>query len=97
VRGGTRPGLAVVARVIGLAWIGAARALRLPGGALSPREYGQAERLLLRSHRGYVVLAIFVLAVAFGVNVLVFTVVNGLWIRPLAFPHADRLVPSAGP
>jgi predicted permease len=84
--------LAVIVGVIGLAWLGRLRAPRLPTGALSPREFGIATRLLFRSHRGYVALATFVLAVAVGVNVLVFTVVNALWIRPLPYPDADRLV-----
>jgi len=34
----------------------------------------------------------FVLAVSIGVNLLVFTVVNALWIRPLPFPEPDRVV-----
>jgi putative ABC transport system permease protein len=33
-----------------------------------------------------------VLAVAIGVNLLVFTVVNALWIRPLPFHEPDRVV-----
>ncbi len=34
----------------------------------------------------------FVLAVAVGVNLLVFTIVNALWIRPLPFPDPERVV-----
>ena len=33
-----------------------------------------------------------VLSVAVGVNLLVFTIVNALWIRPLPFPAPDRVV-----
>jgi predicted permease len=84
--------LAVVAGVIGLAWLGRLGHPRLPRGAFSPREFRVAVRSLLRSHRGYVVFATVVLAVSVGANLVVFTVVNALWIRPLPFPEADRLV-----
>jgi predicted permease len=33
-----------------------------------------------------------VLAVSIGVNLLVFTVVNALWVRPLPFPEPERVV-----
>ena len=49
-------------------------------------------RRLFRNHPGYVAMATCVLAVAVGVNLLVFTVVNALWIRPLPFPEPERLV-----
>lgn len=47
---------------------------------------------LFRNHPGYVALSTFVLAVAIGANLLVFTVVNALWIRPLPFPEPDPVV-----
>jgi predicted permease len=47
---------------------------------------------LFRNHPGYVALATGVLAVSIGINLLVFTAVNALWIRPLPFPDADRVV-----
>jgi len=47
---------------------------------------------LFRNHPGYVALSTFVLAVSIGANLLVFTVVNALWIRPLPFPQPDRVV-----
>lgn len=47
---------------------------------------------LFRNHPGYVLIATFVLAVSIGVNLLVFTVVNALWIRPLPFREPDRVV-----
>ena len=47
---------------------------------------------LLKNHLGYFALATFVLAVSIGVNLLVFTVVNALWIRPLPFLESDRVV-----
>jgi predicted permease len=89
--------LAVVAGVIALAWFGRLPSPRLPRGIFSPREFRLAVRSLFRSHRGYVAMATFVLAVAVGVNLVVFTVVNALWIRPLPFPEPERVVtiPSA--
>jgi predicted permease len=52
-------------------------------------------RSLVRSHPGYLAMAIFVLAVAVGVNLLVFTIVNALWIRPMPFPDFERVVTIA--
>ena len=46
----------------------------------------------LRRHPGYVAMSTFVLAVSVGINLLVFTVVNALWIRPLPFPDPERVV-----
>lgn len=43
-------------------------------------------------HRSWFAFATTTLAVAVGVNLIVFTVVNALWLRPLPFPDADRLV-----
>jgi predicted permease len=37
-------------------------------------------------------MAVAVLAAAIGVNLLVFTVVNALWVRPLPFAQPDRVV-----
>jgi predicted permease len=53
-------------------------------------------RRLLRNHTRYVALVTFVIAVSIGVNLIVFTVVNALWIRPLPFPAPDRLVTLPG-
>ena len=46
----------------------------------------------LRSHRGYVVLTSGVLALAVGMNLLVFSIVNALWLRPLSIVDPARLV-----
>ena len=43
-------------------------------------------------HRAYVVLAVGTVALAVGVNLAVFIIVNALWLRPLPFPDADRFV-----
>jgi predicted permease len=43
-------------------------------------------------HRAYVGLAVGTVALAVGVNLVVFTIVNALWLRPLPVHDADRLV-----
>jgi predicted permease len=47
---------------------------------------------LVRRHPGYVAFATITLASAAGINLIVFTIVNALWLRPLPFPNAERLV-----
>jgi predicted permease len=47
---------------------------------------------LWRSHPGYVSLASGVLALAVGINLLVFSVVNALWLRPMPVIDPDRVV-----
>ena len=46
----------------------------------------------LRSHSGYVSLASGVLALAIGINLLVFSIVNALWLRPLPVADPARVV-----
>lgn len=84
--------LAVVAGVIAFAWVSRLPSPRLPRGLFSPRDFLIAARSLFRTYRGFVAMATFTLAVAVGVNLLVFTVVNALWIRPLPFPEPERVV-----
>jgi len=50
----------------------------------------------LKRHRGYFAFATATLAVAVGINLIVFTIVNALWLRPLPFKDADRLVAITG-
>lgn len=50
-----------------------------------------AVRSLLRD-RGVTVVVVVTLALAIGANTAIFTVVEGVLLRPLPYPHADRLV-----
>lgn len=46
----------------------------------------------LTAGRGHVVLSIATLTLAVGANLLVFGIVNALWLRPRPFPEANRVV-----
>src|SRR5262245_42342626 len=50
-----------------------------------------AFRLLGRS-RGYAAAAILTLALGIGANTAIFSIVDGAILRPLPYPHPDRLV-----
>jgi predicted permease len=46
----------------------------------------------LRKNPGFTAVAVFTLALCLGANLTIFTVVDSILLRPLPFPHADRLV-----
>ncbi|MEM7010292.1 MAG: ABC transporter permease [Verrucomicrobiota bacterium] len=47
---------------------------------------------LLRKIPGFTVVAILTLAIGIGASTIVFTIVNGVLLRPLDFPGSDRVV-----
>jgi predicted permease len=50
----------------------------------------------LRQHSGFAVVAILTLALGVGASTVMFTVVNGVLLRPLPYPEADKLVAVNG-
>ncbi len=58
---------------------------------LSPTSLHHAARRLLRAP-AFAVAAVITLALGIGGTIAVFTVVNGVLLQPLPYPHADRLV-----
>jgi putative ABC transport system permease protein len=63
-----------------------------PSGVLSPGAFRASGRALLHTHRGFLTMATFVLGVSVGVNLAVYTVVNAIWVRPLAFLEPNQVV-----
>jgi predicted permease len=47
---------------------------------------------ILRRNPGFAAVAILTLAIGIGANVMIFSVVNGVLLRPLSFPESQRIV-----
>src|ERR1041385_3141196 len=50
-----------------------------------------ALRLLLK-HKGFTAVAIIALGLGVGANTAIFSLVNGVLLRPLPFPEAERII-----
>jgi predicted permease len=63
----------------------------LPWLEVFGRDLRYAARTLLRTP-GFTVVAMLVMAIGIGASVSLFTVIHSVLLRPLPFPHPDRLV-----
>lgn len=50
----------------------------------------------LRRYRGYTITAVLTLALGIGANTAIFTLIDSIMLRPLPFPHQDKLMFISG-
>src|SRR3954468_4506404 len=52
-------------------------------------------RMLLK-HKGFTAVAVLALGLGIGANTAIFSLVNGVLLRPLPFPDAERIISIEG-
>ena len=84
----------VDALFFGCTWHGCCSPTRGMRGLISHLRY--TIRLLAKSP-GFTVIAVLILALGIGANVTIFSVVDGVLLKPLPYPHWNRLVDISRP